>query len=135
MAVVRIDASELRDLEFDLGTAGRRADDEVRKVVQRAALNIKRDLQAEATGSPSFDRVAASISYETFAVGDGWVAEIGPEFGHERGHARAQGSLAWIAYEGTARSGPVFPDPSGALEREAEAFELYLGKAVADELL
>lgn len=135
MAGISVDTSELRTLAADLGRAPDRAYGQVRKVVQRAALNIKRDLQEEASGSVSFPRVAASISYETWETRDGIEAEIGPETGHESGHPRAQGSLAWIAYEGTATSGPVFPDPAGALDREAEAFQDYLARAVAEDLL
>jgi hypothetical protein len=135
MAEMRADLSELRRLEVDLGRVPARAEDQVRKVLQRAAYNIKRDMQEEASGSVSFARVADSISYETYAGPDGWVAEIGPEIGHDPGHPRAQGSLAWIAYEGTARTPPQFPDPAGALEREADAFREHLGRAVADELL
>lgn len=135
MASARFDVSDLRRLEVDLGRAPERAQDQVRKVVQRAAYNIKRDLQAEASGSESFSRVADAITYETWETHDGVVAEIGPEIGHERGDPKAQGSLAWIAYEGTARTAPVFPDPAGALDREAEAFSRYLAEAVADELL
>jgi hypothetical protein len=135
MARAEVDVSDLRQLEADLGRAPERAHGQVRKVVQRAAYNIKRDLQEEAGGSQSFSRVAAAISYETWETDGGVVAEIGPEIGNPRGHPRAQGSLAWIAYEGTARNGPVLPDPAGALEREADAFRRYLGEAVADELL
>lgn len=135
MPAARIDVSELRQLEADLGSAPERAHEQVRKTVQRAAYNIKRDLQEEATGSFSFARVAASISYETWETADGVIGEIGPEIGHDRGHARAQGSLAWIAYEGTAVTPPVFPDPSGALEREADAFRTYLARAVVGDML
>lgn len=135
MTGVRADLSELRRLEVDLGRVPAAAEDQVRKVLQKAALNIKTDLQSEAVGSESFARVAASISYETYAEAGGWVAEIGPEVGNPRGHARSQGGLAWIAYEGSARTAPVFPDPAGALDREAEAFRAYLGEAVAGEFL
>lgn len=135
MARVDLDLSELRALEVDLGRVPAAAEDQVRKVLQKAALNIKKDLQQEATETTYFPRVAASISYETYAEAGGWVAEIGPEIGNPKGHARAQGSLAWIAYEGTARTAPTFPDPSGALEREAEAFRSYLAEAVAGEFL
>lgn len=132
---IRIDASELRTLAADLGGAPERAEGQVRRVLQKAALNIKTDLQGEAQDTTHFTGVSRAISYDTFAVGEGWVAEIGPEFGNPKGSPRAQGSLAWIAYEGTARQGPTFPDPSGALEREAEAFERYLGEAVIEDLL
>lgn len=129
MARLDVDVSELRQLAVDLGRASGRADDQVRRVIQKAALNIKKDLQSEATDTTHFTGVASSVTYETFEADGGWVAEIGPEIG------KGQGSLAWIAYEGHATTGPTFPDPSGALEREAEAFRAYLAEAVADDLL
>jgi hypothetical protein len=135
VAEIRVDTSELRQLAADLGSVSARAIPQVRAVIQKAALNIKRDLQQEATDTTYFPGVARSISYDTFAGPDGWVAEIGPEIGNPKGHPRAQGSLAWIAYEGNSRTGPAFPDPQGALEREAEAFRLYLAEAITDDLL
>lgn len=129
MADVSIDTSDLRRLEVDLRAAPEQAHEQVRKVTQRAAFNIKRDLQEEAAGSVHFSGIPASISYETWEKRDEIGAEIGPEIG------RRQGSLGFIAYEGTARNGPVFPDPAGALEREAETFQEYLARAVAEGLL
>jgi hypothetical protein len=127
---VTADTSELRTLSRDFGSAAEGAERQVRRTIQRAAFNIKKDLQDEASTSASFHRMPASISYETWEEpGAGVFAEIGPEIG------RQQGSLGFIAYEGTARNGPVFPDPAGALEREAEAFERYMAAAVAGEIL
>lgn len=133
MADARFDATEVRQLEHDLGRVSEGSAEQVRKTMQRAALNIKQDLQAEAEGSGYFSRIPRAISYETWEDRDGITAEIGPEIGNPRGHARAQGSLAFIAYEGTARNGPVFPDPAGALEREADAYEAYLAAAIAGD--
>ncbi|TYP82071.1 hypothetical protein [Blastococcus xanthinilyticus] len=130
-----IDTSQLRSLQRDLAYAPERAYGQLWKVMQRAALNIKRDLQEEAAGSGYFSRIPVSISYETWETANGIEAEIGPEIGHERGHPRAQGSLAWIAYEGTATTPPTFPDPAGALDREADAFQTYLARAVVGDLL
>lgn len=124
-----VDTSELRRLSIDLGRAPERAAGHVRATTQRAAFNIKRDLQDEAQGSPSFARMPMSITYDTWEDRDGVTAEIGPEIG------KAQGSLAFIAYEGTATAGPRFPDPAGALERESELYLRYLAEAVADDLL
>lgn len=122
---MEIDTSELRALAVELGRVPETANRQVRATTQRAALNIKRQMQAEAGGSAHFSRVPASISYETWENRDGIGADIGPEIG------RAQGSLAFIAYEGSPTSGPVFPDPVGAMEAEASAWESYLADAVA----
>lgn len=132
---MKFDASEVRQLGHDLGRVSEKAAKQVRATMQKAALNIKKDMQGEATGSSSFDRVRYAITYETRETRDGIIAEIGPETGHERGDPKGQGGLAWIAYEGSARSGPVFPDPQGALDREAEAFEAYLADAIAGDFL
>jgi len=126
---VRIDTTELRQLEHDLGRVSERAAEQVRKTMQKAAFNIKKDMQAEAEGSKHFPGMPASISYETWEKRDEIAAEIGPEIG------RRQGSLGFIAYEGTARNGPRFPDPQGALDREADAFEAYLAAAIAGDFL
>lgn len=130
---MKFDVSELRQLEHDLGSVSERAAEQIRKTMQKAAFNIKKDMQGEATGSPSFDRVRYAITYETRELRDSFVAEIGPETGHERGDPKGQGGLAWIAYEGHATTGPQFPDPIGALEREADAFEAYLADAISDD--
>ncbi len=126
---VSIDTSELRTLAADLGRVPDRALGDVRATTQRAALNIKRQLQDEAAGSRHFSRMPASISYETWEDAHGVGADIGPEIG------RQQGSLGFIAYEGTATSGPRFPDPAGAMEAEADAWERYLADAVAGDML
>ncbi len=120
-----IDARAVRELATDLGRAPAEALGEVRRVVQRGALNIKRDMQAEATGSRRLAGIAPSITYTTELLPDGITAEIGPEIG------RAQGSLGFVAYEGTPTSGPVFPDPQGALDRESEAVARHIADAVA----
>ena len=127
MAEFEVDTSELRTLSADLGRVQDRALKQVRSTTQRAALNIKRQMQTEAGTSPHFSRVPASISYETWEDRHGVGADIGPEIG------RAQGSLAFLAYEGTATMGPLFPDPSGAMEAEAEAWEAYLADAVVGD--
>lgn len=131
MAGIQFDTSELRTLAADLGRVPAEAAGVVRATTQKAALNIKKDLIEEATavGSRHFSRVAASITYTTGESRGGIWAEIGPEIG------KGQGSLAWIAYFGHATTGPRFPDPAGALEREADRYGEYLAKAVADLLL
>lgn len=132
------DASELRRLAYRLRTASKEADKAVQRTTAKAALNIKKDLQDEArtAGAGGYlSRVWVAISYD-LTVADGVVeAEIGPEYGAEKKSKRAQGNLGWIAYEGSAVSGPVFPDPSGALEREAASFEGYLAAAAADGIV
>lgn len=120
---VEFDTSELRSLAATFGDAGSVVAREVQGIIQRGALHIKKDMQREASSSRSFRGVPASISYDVNRSSDGVEAEVGPEIG------RAQGSLAFIAYNGTSTMGPVFPDPAGALAREAVKTMEWLGKA------
>lgn len=124
---VEFDTSELRTLAADLGSAGARASGEVRATTQKAALNIKKQLQREASGRKHAPGLPAAITYDTRELASGIIAEIGPRRG-------AAGSLAFYYY-GNSKVGPSLPDPMGALEAEAEAFSKYLGAAVADEVL
>ena len=96
---------------------------EVKAVVERGALNIKKQLVAEMQRSPHFKGVARGISYDMRTVGGfggGAIeAEIGPE-------SSGPGALANVAYFGTSRGGGTVPDPQGALEAEAPNVEKYL---------
>lgn len=127
-----IDMSEVATLARDLERAPIRAYDQIRKIVDRGALNVKNDMQAEAVGSgtKSFVKMAASISYDTAITADGFSAEVGPEIG------KIQGSLGFIAYEGSATSAPRLPDPQLALDRESvkftDALAEVLGRSVSD---
>ena len=113
----------LREFSRTLERATPRVAQEVRATMARAGLELKRRLQSEATGSPSFKGVRASISYDLFNGVDNVGVDVGPEIG------RAQGSLAFIAYEGSATSGPVFPEPQQALDDEAKVLEEHLAAA------
>lgn len=126
--MIEFDTSDLRKLSADLGAAGPKVAREVDGIIRKGALNIKRDMQREASSSRSFRGVPASISYDVNRSSDGVEAEVGPEIG------RAQGSLAFIAYNGTSTMGPVFPDPAGALAREAVKTMEWLGKAAEGAL-
>jgi len=122
------DVAGLRAHAAALRAASRDAQRAVEATTNRAALNLKNDLKREAqdVGSSYFKRVPFAISYDVTVTGDAVEAVVGPEIG------RGQGSLAWIAYEGTATQGPRFPDPAGALEREATVFERFLADAAVD---
>lgn len=126
--MIEFDTSELRALSADFGDAGPKIAREVDAIIRRGALNIKRDLQLEASGSQHFSGVPRSITYETVVRRDETEAEIGPEIG------KGQGSLAFLAYNGTSTMGPVFPDPSGALARESVNTMEWLGRAAEGSL-
>lgn len=116
---VEFDAREFTALAHDLANAGEDVQDKVRPIIQRGALNIKRDLQAEAAGRKHAPGLAAAITYDTDETASGVEAEIGPREG-------GAGSLAFY-YFGNSKVGPQLPDPKGALDRESVNVEKYLG--------
>lgn len=133
--MIEFDAREVTALANDLAAAGPKVLSEVPKVVGRGALNVKRQLQEEASSSGTrvAGKVAASISYETTVTANGAEAEIGPESGHPRGHPRAGGGLAFY-YLGNSKTGPSLPDPMGAAHAEAPRLEAALAALARDVL-
>lgn len=122
---VSIDAREVRALHHDLTQAHKSIGPHVVRVVEKAAVNIKKQMQAEARGSKSFRGFAPAISYDIKARGAFGGAEVEAEIGPEKG---SPGSLANIAYFGTSRGGGTVPDPRGALDAEAPNVERFLGE-------
>lgn len=119
------DFSELRKLIQDLGQLAPEVKAEARGVLQKGALNIKRQMQAEASATRHYN-FAHRITYETKDTAGGVEAEIGPETG-------GVASLAGIAYFGGVNGGGgTIADPQGALDAEAPNVEKYL-LAVVDK--
>lgn len=125
--------SDLESLAADLASSPERVMREVKQVVSKGALNIKKQLISEAQGSQSFGRVAATINYDLNVDGNSAEAEIGPDkdvatpWGSRRGNRPGSdgsaASLAGIAYFGGSRGGGgTLPDPIGALEAEGPNF-------------
>ena len=110
-----IDVSGTQDLAAAFTAAGRKVSQGAPKVVSRGALNVKRQMQQELSGSPHFKSAAPAVSYDL----DGTEAEIGPEIG------KAGGSLAWIAAFGTSRT-PAWWDYTKAARDEAPNLEKFL---------
>lgn len=98
---------------------------DVRGVLERGALNIKRDLVAEMGASTHFGQIAPSISYDARDTADGVEVEVGPD------HSRRGGALANIAYFGTSRGGGTVPDPVWAMNREAPNVIRYIDVLIA----
>jgi hypothetical protein len=124
---VTVDTSELDRLVAELGAAPARVMPGIVAVTSKAALNIKRDLQQEASGVAHAPALPASISYDMHVRADSLEAQIGPREG-------GAGSLA-LLYFGNSKTGPRLPDPVGALEREAQHYVDFLAALVAKELL
>lgn len=125
--MISADVSQLREFAVQVGQVPHETRPKLDAVTERAGLNIKRQLQAEARESKSFGVIARAISYDTIRTRDSSGVEVGPVKG-------SPGSLANIAYFGTSRGGGTVPDPRGALDAEAPRFEEYVGRIVEDLL-
>ena len=115
--------------EFALGL-GKSADDvgkTMRPVVQKGALNIKKEMQEDASGHPHFSYLPAAISYDTKATRSEISAEIGPDK-DKRG-----GAIANIPYFGTSNNSAVL-DINGPLDREEPPFIKAIENAIEDLL-
>lgn len=117
-----IDTSELRAVTAALTSSTAHVERDVRQVVSKGALKIKRQLVAEMGASSHFKGIAQSITYDLTGNAFFSEAQIGPKSGE--GEA---GNLANIAYFGGSRGGGTVPDPQGALDTEAPRFEKALG--------
>ena len=115
--------------EFALGMDKSAADVErtMRPVVQRGALNIKREMQDDASGHPRFPSFPSSISYDTKANKSEISAEIGPD------KDKRQGALGNILYFGTSKNAAAL-DINGPLDREEPKFVQAIENAIEDLL-
>lgn len=120
----------LRGLAADFDEAHRAAPEEIRKVVQKGALNIKKDWQRRWSGHPRIRMLPNTITYDTEQHGYRTDAEIGPD------HSRRGAPLAnVIEFEfGGIHSAPI-PGGAPALEVERPRLEKSLESlAVIDAL-
>lgn len=119
--------SGLNELRAVLEGAQRDVVPEARKVLAKAALNVKQDAQRKASGirhAPAYPR---SIGYDTTWVGTLGQAEIGPDKG------KRQGALGNILEYGTVNN-PPYAHLGPALDYEGPNFERYLGQLGEDLL-
>ncbi len=99
---------------------------EVRQVVSKGALNIKKGWADRWRGHSSIRHLPRSINYDVTSVGDGAEAEIRPD------PAKTQGNLAHLIEFGNAEYGSVrnAPIPGGLPALRAE--EPRFVQALAD---
>jgi hypothetical protein len=108
-------------LAENLGRIAGHAVKDVDSVVEKGALNVKKELAADAAASKHFHGMAGSITYES-AYRVGAVRYIvGPDKG------RRGGALGNIYYFGTSRGGG-----SGDIEKPLRSEEPRLQSALAD---
>jgi hypothetical protein len=129
MPTVDIDMHEVRDLAADFSQIPGELARHAIPVVEKAAMNVKKQLLAEMRASKHFKgfaRISYDISsFQGFGGGE-IVAEIGPD-------KDGPGAGANIAYFGTYKGGGTVPDPRGALEAEYPNLEKHLAD-LAEEL-
>jgi hypothetical protein len=122
-----VQVTGLRELIVELAKAERAVPQQVREVVQKGALNIKRDWQQRWAGLSHAPSLAAAVSYDTRLAGAGASAEIGPDKG------KAQGALGNLLEFGSVNNAPR-PGGLPALQAEEPRFEKAMGDII-DELL
>lgn len=115
---LKVDASEVRELAVDLRDAPAEQIPEIKKVVARGALNIKRDMRDDAKSNSYYQHFHRSITYDK--EDGGLAAEIGPD------KDKQQGALGNILYFGTSKNGPEL-SIHGPLEAETPRFRRALG--------
>lgn len=114
-----VDTRQLLTYAADLDAAAAAAPGEVRKVVQRGALNIKTDWRRRWTGLAHAPRLPYAVTYDTREMPGGASAEIGPD------KDKPQGALGNIVEYGTVNNAPI-PGGAPALAAEAPRFERAL---------
>jgi hypothetical protein len=93
------------------------ADEKLKQVVSRGALNIKKETRAKWAGHRHDPTLAASVGYDLDEKGGALGAEIGPD------KAATPGAPLGTIYEyGTPRTAPQ-PALNPALDAEAPRFE------------
>lgn len=100
---------------------------EARKVIAKAALNIKKDAQKKISGVAHAPHYPRAIGYDTAISGTTVSAEIGPD------KNKRQGALGNILEYGTSNNAPL-AHLGPALDYEAPNLERYLGQLGEDLL-
>lgn len=112
---ITVDTSDARRLAAAFDQAAKVAPEETRKVVQRGALNIKKDAQRRISGHPHLRHLPAAITYDSVQTGRGATAEIGPD------KTRRQGPLGHLPEYGSVNNPPM-PYLAPALQAEEPRF-------------
>lgn len=125
---VTVDASQVHALAVDLRKVPAKVHPQVKAVVAKGALNVKKGMREEASGHRFLQHFPYTITYDVTTTPTSIEAEIGPD------HGKTQGPLAGVVYFGTSNSGPV-ANLTGPLERELPVFERFLAEVVAKATL
>lgn len=124
---VRTSMSGLNELQAVLENAQRDVVPEAKKVLSRAALNVKNDAKKKVSGIKHAPAYPRAITYDTDWNGTLGRAEIGPD------KDKRQGALGNILEYGTVNN-PPYAHLGPALDYEGPNFERYLGELGEDLL-
>jgi len=122
-----IDLHEVDTYIAELGHVPNELRDEVIKVGEKGALNIKRDWTQAWSGRSYIGPLSRAVSYDRRFKGSAVEWEIGPDKG------RAQGPLGNIIEFGTVKNAPI-PGGLPALDKEAPRTERHLSEVLGKVL-
>lgn len=127
--------SGLNELQAILDAAGRDVVPEAKKVLTKAAVNIKKDARKKASGIRHAPTYPYTINFDTEWDGTLGRAEIGPDKDVVVGAGpyRTPGNLGAILEYGTPKSAPI-AHLGPALDYEGPNFEKYLADLGEDLL-
>ena len=120
---MRVTVEGAEELAAAWDAAADRADEELRPVVSKGALNIKDATKAKWAGHRHAPTLAAAVSYDLDEQDGALGAEIGPDK-----EATGGGPLGTIYEYGTQRTAPQ-PALNPALDAEGPRFEQAAGDA------
>ena len=121
-----IDAHELQDLAASLMAAAAVITPALVPVANKAGVNIKKRMKADASGHRHLPGLARTVNYDVETGADYIEVEVGFE-------KKGQGNLANIAAFGTSRNGPVM-DITLGLKAEVPSFTKYALKVAAEAI-
>lgn len=125
--MTEFDVSDVYEFALGLDKDASDVEKSMRPVLQKGALNIKTEMQEQASGHPRFRYLPAAISYDTTVTRSEIRAEIGPDK-DKRG-----GAIANLLYFGTSKHGAVL-DINGPLDHEEPRFIKAIENAIEDLL-
>lgn len=117
---IRATSSGFDELSGALRAAAEQAPEETRKVVEKGAVEIKKEWRRRWTGLAHAPAVGRAVTYDVTASGSTVSAEIGPD------KAKRQGALGNLIEFGSINNAPR-PGGLPALEAERPRFEDAMG--------
>lgn len=122
--VTDIDGADgLQALAADLDQAAAKALPEVRKVVQKGALNVKTAWRRRWSGLAHAPRLPYAVTYDSVITPTSVSAEIGPD------KNMRQGALGNLVEYGSVNNAPI-PGGAPSLREERPRFEKALGDVI-----